>query len=511
MDIKDFENKKVLIFGLGILGGGVASVKFFSKIKGVKLRITDLKSKKDLAESLKKIKDIKAEYVFGKHRKEDIDWADVVVVNPGVGINNEFVKYAFEKKKIVVNDLFLFFNLAKGDIIAITGTRGKTTISNWIYHFLKNGLENKKVYLGGNQPENPLLKILPKVKNGIVVIEVSSFQLEFCNKKIEKNLPKIAIITNIYPDHLNRYKTMKNYIKQKTNIFLNQGKNDYLILNKDNKWTDYILKFKPKSKVLFVSKKKIKNDGIYLKNNFLYIRLNKKERKVFGVKDFLEKYGEHNLYNLMNAILSAYILNVPINKIKKLINSLPQVRFRQEIIYKDKNLMIVNDSSATSPEATIQAIERFKDKNLILITGGTDKNLDFKNLAKEIKKYIKPENLILLNGSATKKLIEELRKIKYKIKEENIFEELKEAVHHACLPVRQGLTPILTQINADKNIHDNKCDKHPRSSALYPRSSALYPRSSVVLFSPASASFEKFKNEFDRGKKFNKIVYNFLK
>jgi UDP-N-acetylmuramoylalanine--D-glutamate ligase len=132
--------------------------------------------------------------------------------------------------------------------------------------------------------------------------------------------------------------------------------------------------------------------------------------------------------------------------------------------------MIVNDSAATSPDATINAIERFKKyKNLILITGGTDKNLDFKDLAKKIKKEIKPRNLILLNGSATKKLIEELRKIKYPLIEENIFEDLREAVKRAFY--HEGL----------------------------------------ILFSPASASFEKFKNEFDRGKKFNKIIKSMLK
>ncbi|MGC8981716.1 MAG: UDP-N-acetylmuramoyl-L-alanine--D-glutamate ligase [Minisyncoccia bacterium] len=468
MDIKNFEGKKILIFGLGILGGGVSTVKWFSQIKGVKLRITDLKDKEGLKESLKKLKGINAKYILGRHRKEDIDWADVIVVNPGVSINNKFIKYAFKKNKVVVNDLFIFFNLAKSDIIAITGTRGKTTTSNWIFHFLKN-LKGRKVYLGGNQPENPLLKILPKTKPGdISIIEVSSFQLEFCNKKIDKNFPKLAIITNIYKDHLNRYKSMKEYVRQKVNIFLNQGKDDYLILNKDNKWTDYILKFKPRSKILFLSKNPIKNDGVYLKDNFIYIRFNGKEKKVLSGKNFIEKYGEHNLYNLMNAILAAYIFGLKIDKIRKLINSLPQVRFRQEIVYKDKNFTIINDSSATSPEATIQAIERFKDKNLILITGGTNKNLEFKELAKKIKKYIKKENLILLSGSATRELKKELKKLKYDVKYE--FENLNE-----CLE------------------------------------KALENKKGVILFSPASASFEKFKNEFDRGRKFNKLVYNIFR
>jgi UDP-N-acetylmuramoylalanine--D-glutamate ligase len=203
----------------------------------------------------------------------------------------------------------------------------------------------------------------------------------------------------------------------------------------------------------------------------------------------------------------------PQNKIKKLKNfilNLKTPEFRQEIIYKDKNLIIVNDSAATSPDATINALERFKKyicpksqcevrkslRNLILITGGTDKNLDFKDLAKKIKKEIKPKNLILLNGSATKKLIEELKKIKYPLIEKNIFEDLKEAIHH-------GLMRISERINTDSKLNETNKNN--------PYRSVLNPYISVVLFSPASASFEKFKNEFDRGKKFNKTIKAMLK
>jgi UDP-N-acetylmuramoylalanine--D-glutamate ligase len=177
--------------------------------------------------------------------------------------------------------------------------------------------------------------------------------------------------------------------------------------------------------------------------------------------------------------------------------------------------MIVNDSAATSPDATINAIERFKKyKNLILITGGTDKNLDFKELAKKIKREIKPENLILLNGSATKKLIEELRKIKYSLIEENIFEDLREAIHRGLIRISELINADYKLINANsKRIKTDK--NYPHISVLNPNESVgendpyrsvLNPHISVILFSPASASFEKFKNEFDRGEKFNKIV-----
>jgi len=498
-----FKGKKVLIFGLGILGGGVEAAKWLYK-NGAKIIITDKKTKKELLPSIKKLKKIKAKYVLGKHRFEDIDSSDIIYFNPGVSYKSEWVKYAKEKGKEVVNDCYIFFKYAKGDIIAITGTRGKTTTTTWIYELLRKFF-GKKVLLGGNQPEKSLFKILDKTKeNTISVLEISSFQLEFYEKNLKA--PKIAIITNIYNDHLNRYSGFKEYASVKARIFQNQTKEDFLILNLDNDWTNFFLSLKPKSQVYFVSLKKKPPKGIYVKNEKVFIK-DEKEYQIFPIKKFKEIYGEHNLYNLLFALLTIYLnlksknIKNPQDKIKKLKNfilNLKTPEFRQEIVYKDKNLMIVNDSAATSPDATINAIERFKKyKKLILITGGTDKNLDFKDLAKKIKKEIKPGNLILLNGSATKKLIEELKKIKYPLIEENIFEDLKEAIY-------RGLTLILTQINADKKIRDHQRDKNPRKSALY-------PRLSVVLFSPASASFEKFKNEFDRGRKFNKIIKAMLK
>jgi UDP-N-acetylmuramoylalanine-D-glutamate ligase len=628
-----FKGKKVLIFGLGILGGGIEAAKWFYK-NGAKIFITDKKTKKELLPSIKRLKKIKAKYILGKHRFEDIDSCDIVYFNPGVSYKSEWVKYAKEKGKEVVNDCYLFFKYAKGDIIAITGTRGKTTTTTWIYELLTQvsniypnnrpnrlpessdrmfGHNSGKVFgqnsgrnilLGGNQPEKSLFKILDKTKEDTIsVLEISSFQLEFYpttdergfkhgltridikttherefntdkhgysvyadkrglqrrSTRIDNNIadqilleqsvlslnqsvsiikaPKIAIITNIYNDHLNRYSSFEEYAGIKAKIFQNQTENDYLILNLDNDWTKFFLKLKPKSQVYFVSLRGLPQTkrkqfgqvkvrgGIYIKDEKVFIEDKdnaclRKSALSLPVSAFRKIYGEHNIYNLLFALLAVYLylksknIKNSQNKIKKLKNfifNLKTPEFRQEIIYKDKNLMIVNDSAATSPDATINAIERFKKyicpksprevrkslRNLILITGGTDKNLDFEELAKKIKKEIKPENLILLNGSATKKLIEELRKIKYPLIEENIFEDLREAVY-------RGLMLILTQINADKNICDHQRDKNPRKSALY-------PRLSVVLFSPASASFEKFKNEFDRGKKFNKIINGMLK
>jgi len=577
MKNKLFKGKKVLIFGLGLLGGGIEAAKWFYK-NGAKLIITDKKTKKDLLPSIKRLKKIKAKYILGEHRFEDIDSSDIIYFNPGVSYKSEWANYAREKGKEVVNDCYLFFKYAKGDIIAITGTRGKTTTTTWIYELLKrvyniypntrlnelpessdriestritrsNGNETfgqdsgnlfgphsgsdikfgpdsvnkfgphsgRDILLGGNQPERSLFKILDKTKeNTVSVLELSSFQLEFYPTADERGFikaPKIAIITNIYNDHLNRYSCFEEYASVKARIFLNQTKDDFLVLNLDNEWTKFFLKLKPESQVYFVSLKKKPPKGIYVKDEKVFIK-DEKEYQIFPIKKFKEIYGEHNLYNLLFALLTLYLYlkskNVknPQNKIKKLKNfifSLKTPKFRQEIIYQDKNLMIVNDSASTSPDATINAIERFKKyKNLILITGGTDKNLDFKDLAKKIKKEIKPENLILLNGSATKKLIEELKKIKYPLIEENIFEDLREAVIKALtLDNSSKIYPNDNRINYPNKKPNENLKFGKNSGKVFGQYSG---NSSTILFSPASASFEKFKNEFDRGEKFNKIV-----
>ena len=456
--IEEVKNKKVLIFGLGLLGGGVEAVRWFYK-KGAKIIITDKKTKKELLPSIKKLEKIKAKYVLGKHRFKDIDASDIVYFNPGVSYKSEWVKYAKEKGKEVVNDCYLFFKYAKGDIIAITGTRGKTTTTTWIYELLTQiysdtrtisdythtntdliTKEDKKsqnvrtvrvesekvrrsepsvlspkksVLLGGNQPEKSLFKILDKTKeNSISVLEISSFQLEFYSnadlRRLDADLrrlsnikaPKIAIITNIYNDHLNRYSGFEEYASVKAKIFQNQTENDYLILNLDNKCTNFFLRLKPKSQVYFVSLRgpirtkhglfgekyglirtkhgqfgqvKVKG-GIYIKDEKIFIEDKdnaclRKSALSLPVSAFKEIYGEHNLYNLLFAILTIYLylkskkIKNPQNKIKKLKNfilNLKTPEFRQEIIYQDKNLMIVNDSAATSPDATINAIERFK-------------------------------------------------------------------------------------------------------------------------------------------------------
>ena len=464
---------KVLLVGLGILGGGLATALWLLKHKA-QLTVTDLKSKKDLEPSLKKLKKYssKIKFVLGKHRQKDFDENDIIVVNPAIPTTNtklkvtQYLNKAKKQKKIIENEISLFFRFCRNPIIGITGTRGKTTTTNWIGHLLK--VKYPQTFIGGNIPDSPVLSFLDKIsKNSPVVLELSCFQLELPLHKA----PHIAIITNLYTDHLNRYRTLKQYAQIKANIFKYQTKNDYLILNDDNSWTKYFLSLKPVSQVYFTSQKKLpkKLNGIFQAGFKVYFQENGKKFFIFDATSFVKTWGKHNLENLLRAILAAELLGLNVKQIKKQIVTLPQVKMRQEIVFQNNQLTIINDSAGTSPEAAVVALNRWDhNKNFILITGGTDKNLDFKLLAKKIKEKLPPGHLICLNGSATKRLIEELEKLHYS-KICNVFDNLGECLTYGLFLAK----------NKEK---------------------------AIIAFSPAAASFEKFKNEFDRGEKFNQLV-----
>jgi len=278
-------------------------------------------------------------------------------------------------------------------------------------------------------------------------MEVPSYQLELLGEKNDLYAPRVALITNIYQDHLARHGSMEEYTKTKANIFKSQSNSDTLILNKDNKWTKFLLGLKPESKVEFFSKDM----------TFDYL----------DRASFVEKWGEHNLLNLYAAILAVKTMGVDIETIKKSIPNLPQIKFREEKIFDDGKLQIYNDTAATSPEATVAALERFdpQNSNVLLISGGTDRELEFNDWAKIVGEKLNPENLILLSGSATEKMKKALNWTKY-----NEFETLDE-----CLKAAQ-------------------------------KRAAELKSGTKILFSPSSKSFEKFKNEYDRGEKFNELV-----
>ena len=437
-----FKNKKVTIMGLGLLEGGVGVAKFFCK-QGADVLVTDLKTKRQLKESIDKLKGLSIEFVLGKHRKEDFINTDLVIKNPGVPADSPYLKIAKKHKIPIKTDVSIFFDLCQTPIIGVTGTKGKSTVATLIYLLLKK--KYPKTILAGNIGVSPL-EILSKIKTyslrsqnldllrykhinlkltkkSKVVLELSSFELEDLKKS-----PHIAVITTLFPDHLNRYKNFREYVAAKKSIFKYQKKNDILILNYDNPEVRKLASEAP-SKVLF------------FRNS-----------------------------NVSAALAVAKIFKISKKDIKKVLSIFKGVPNRRELIATKKGVRYINDTTATTPQSVILAIntfkKRFPNSGIILIAGGLDKNLNYKNLAEEIKRNV--SSLILLPGTASKKIKKGLEKFD-KI---YLVKSMREAVKKAARLAQKG---------------------------------------NIVLLSPGAASFNLFKNEFDRGEQFKEAVKNLLK
>ncbi|MFA6146110.1 MAG: UDP-N-acetylmuramoyl-L-alanine--D-glutamate ligase [Patescibacteria group bacterium] len=451
----NLSGKKVLVMGLGIIGGGLETVKWLLK-QGAKITITDLRSKKELKPSLEKLKIFSIKYILGKHRPQDFKSADLIIKNPAVRNSSPFLKIAQENNVLITTDINLFFEQYPGQIIGITGTKGKSTTATLIYQILKKS--GQKVNLGGNIGFSPLKFLNNKTKkDSKMVLELSSFHLENLQKG-----PEIAVITNLFPDHLDRYKTFNEYIEAKKIILKSQTENGIAILNYDNKRSRQ-LNSCCQGKVYWFSKKPFsKKDGVFLKNKEIYFRQNNQLGKICSVAK-IKMLGEHNSENILAAVCVACILKIKSELIQKFLNDFSGIANRLELVRIFKGVKYYNDTAATMPEAAISALKSF-NRPVILICGGADKNLKFQEFAQYIKKYGKV--VILLPGTATSRLKSQI------------------------LSVSRG-----------KKIFEIKNMKEAITMA-----EKMAKNDDIVLLSPGCASFGLFKNEFDRGGKFKKFV-----
>ena len=459
-------NKKILLLGLGLHGGGVATAKWLLK-KGAELVISDLREEKVLQTSLLALNKYKnVRYVLGEHREEDIKWADMVVKNPGVPRESKYIKLAKKLKKPVMDETSLFFSFNKSPVIAVTGTRGKSTTSALIATILK--MENKKTTLAGNIATTPMLSIVDKTSpKNPVVLELSSWHLEGLSYIKKTPRPRgaqaqIAVITNLFPDHLNRYKSLKDYYNSKKEIFKYQSKDDILILNNDDpnlvKWASLA-----PGQVFWFGAKEHKKEGVFVKDKKIMTRFDNNLFELFSL-DNLKIQGNHNISNFLAAILTAMLYGVRAGNILKALKEPIKLNGRQELVAEIKGVKYINDTTSTTPVAGIVALQRFgaEGKRLFLIAGGADKKLNYKQWANAAKKNC--YKIFLLKGEASKKQNKALRGFKNK---KINFEELSEIVKIIKKEAKKG---------------------------------------DIVLFSPAAASFNLWKHEFDRGDDFKKAI-----
>jgi UDP-N-acetylmuramoylalanine--D-glutamate ligase len=461
MKKSDFKDKKITVMGIGLHGGGVATVRFFASA-GAKVIATDLKTEKELTSSLEKLKDLKnVQFVLGQHRIEDFENVDMVVKSPAASWNSKHIQAALKKKVPVEMDSSIFFKLCKLPIIGVTGTKGKTTSSTLIFEILKNAGEKAYSAGIGQKPVLDLLEEIEGIKDGVVVFELSSWRLSALGR--EKLSPHIAVVTNIFPDHLNYYGTMEKYVADKKLIFANQKVDDYIILNHDNEASRDLAK-DAKSKVIFFSTAEISCENcVFVKSGKIIHKTGTERKEICDLND-IQLRGGHNIGNVLATVAATVAYGVLVEKIREAIKNFKGVSHRLELVREIDGVKYVNDTAATMPDAAIAGINSFS-KPVVLIAGGMDKNLEFSDFAKAVGEKVKM--MILLKGDATEKMKAELKKIRAEKKIDSEFDNLKGAVL---------------------------------------RAKSLSGPGDVVLFSPGATSFNMFKNEIDRGEKFKNEI-----
>ncbi len=474
-----FENKKITKQGFGILGRGVGVVKFLLK-NNAQVLVTDIKGESFFKDQILEIEEFikennisseKIKYVFGRHEKEDFVNCDYVIQASGVPKENIYLKYAKENNIPVYQESSLFLKIIqdfnkeikdeeKINVVTITGTRGKTTTTQLIYKILKDNLKDKNVYLGGNIQGISTIELLEKIQaKDIIVMETDSWLAQ--GFQDIKFAPKVSVFTNLMRDHMNYYKDdMGEYFKDKAQTFLYQGEGDILISNKSLE--EYIDKYfteeyknifkNSNSKKIFLSEKEVKGDEENYKSSLI---------------------GIHNRFNISFAICVAKEFSITEENIKNSLQNFNSVDGRLQFIKEENNIKYYNDTTATTGEATIAAINALKNEGnkIILITGGTDKELD-------IRDYV--EKLILEKESGV----------------------IKEIIFLSD-ETTTGTKKVLEKMS-EKNFSDYKLVKDLEEAVSLAKD--LAQKGDTIIFSPGFASFGMFLNEYDRGNKFLKLI-----
>lgn len=423
-----FKGKQITLMGLGLLGRGVGDARFLAPLCK-ELVVTDLKSKEELSESLAKLEGLSnITYHLGEHRTEDFKDRDLVIKAAGVPLDSPFIAEAKKNNILVRMSADLLVELAGVKTVGVTGTRGKSTVTHLIAHTLRQA--GKRVLLGGNIRGVSNLSLLPDVQpDSILVLELDSWQLQgFGEAHIS---PNVAVFTNLLPDHFNYYGgDMNLYFADKANIFKFQKAGDVLVAGRtvvDTWLSGANPPIRPKVPVMGDWKLKI--------------------------------VGEHNRENAALAAEALRTLGVSEDQIKVGFESFEPVEGRLQLVREVRGVKIYNDNNATTPDATIVALQALnQNKNIILIMGGADKGLDMSRLVASCRDTCK--KTLLLAGSGTEK-------IKDLLPGSLIYQAIEDALQAALKVAQSG---------------------------------------DSILFSPALASFGTFKNEYDRNDQFVKAV-----
>lgn len=456
--LEEFNNyirfRKVAVIGLG-----VSNLPLLDYLHEQKARVTVFDQRKidDISKDvMDKITEYGFEFSLGNDYLSNLIGFDLIFRSPSCLPTVPELEAEANRGAIVTTEIEMLIEMCPAKVIGVTGSDGKTTTTSLIYSILKKAGYN--AWLGGNIG-TPLFTKLPEMKEeDIVVLELSSFQLMGM-----KTSPNIAVITNITPNHLNVHKDYEEYIDSKKNIFKYQSEDGILVLNYDNEITRQCAK-EAKGKVIFFSSKEKLDDG-YIVDDGIIKECDDRIRKYILDTSEVKLRGNHNFENIATALAATKDL-VDIDVAVEAVKEFNSVEHRLEFVREIDGTKWYNDSVSSSPTRTIAGLYSY-DENIVLIAGGYDKNLDYTPIAKPIVEKVK--SLILIGQTSGK-----------------IFDSVKEE-----LEAQGKELPIFMCNTLEETIEIAK--KQAKSG-------------DIVLFSPASASFDMFKNFADRGNKFKKLV-----
>ena len=472
--LTDSRRKKILILGLGSYpqGSGVSAALYFARA-GHEVLVADQKTKAEVKvnyDQLKKFKNVK--FHLAGWRVKDADWADLIIKNPGVRRNNEVLTRALRTGKPVENDITIFFKQTPCLVVGVTGTRGKTTVTAWIGDMLRRtgarlpdgqgprGRRRTGIFVGGNITVSPLTFLSKLKKDDIAVVELSSWLLETTGANGLS--PYVAVWTNLMNDHLNTYDGLDDYAEAKAQIMRHQWPSGYFVANLDDK---YVGRYARESvaHVLGFSRAKKKNSAAWINGEWLMLKVRGKDMKLIK-RQQIGLQGQHNLMNALAAAAASLAAGATLIGIRASLKGFGGVPYRQQIVGRKRGITFVNDTTSTTPDAAIVALQAFCKHGMTVhwICGGADKGLDYSGLMalashKKLTAY-------LLVGTAYGKME---KGFKAKGLKPQKAESLKQAFDQAVTSANPG---------------------------------------DVVLLSPACASFGLFRNEFDRGDQFNELV-----
>jgi len=447
MHLMELKDKRVLVVGLG--KSGVASA-LFLKAHGARVTVSDTKSGDELRNEIPVLLDHGITVETGGHGERTFRGQDLIVVSPGVPVDASLLQQARSLGEMVIGEIELAAQFLPGPIVAITGSNGKTTTTTLTGEILTAG--GLPTLVGGNIG-TPAISLAERAKpETVIVLEVSSFQLE----TIQTFHPKIAVVLNVTPDHLDRHRTFDAYVDAKARMFENQHGNDFAVLNADDP-TCVAMAERTRAQVFWFSRQKEVKLGAWVREGNILFRDEERQREIMLASEIPLK-GAHNLENVLAAVCAGALMGCAPEKIRQAVRDFKAVEHRLEFVATIRGVDYYNDSKATNVDATIKALESFPG-DIHLILGGKDKGSDYSVLNDLLRERVKRVYTI---GAAAEKIESQIKGTE---------------VEHA-----ETLEHAVRKANAAAQAGD------------------------VVLLAPACASFDQFKSYEHRGQVFKEIV-----